>query len=215
MNSDYLRKKMVEVQLLTRDISNKRVIDAFLKVPRERFALRADMDSAYADYPLPIGCGQTISQPYMVALMTQCLELKGRENVLEIGTGSGYQTAILAEIAAKVYTIERFQELSDRAKRVLTELEYKNIYFKADDGSIGWKEHSPFDAIIVTAAAPSAPNSLLKQLAEDGRLVIPIGSSLSQVLTVYTKNKKKIDVTEVCGCVFVPLVGKEGWKDER
>lgn len=211
MDFDYLRKKMVEVQLLTRDISDKRVIDVFLKVPRERFVPAAEADSAYADYPLPIGCGQTISQPYMVAIMTQCLGLKGKEKALEIGTGSGYQTAILAELAKKVYTIERFQELSDRAKRILTELEYKNIYFKADDGSVGWKEHGLFDAIIVTAAAPSAPNSLLEQLANRGRLVIPIGGTFSQVLTVYTKNKKKIGTTAVCGCVFVPLVGREGW----
>lgn len=213
MNFDLLRKNMVEQQLMARgDITDKNVIKAFLKVPRHKFVPDKEQASAYSDFPLPIGCGQTISQPYMVALMTQCLELKGDEKVLEIGTGSGYQTAVLAEIAKEVYTIERFAELSQIAEKVLTELKYKNISFKVSDGTLGWVEKAPFGAIIVTAGAPDAPKFLLNQLAEGGRLVMPVGENLSQVLTVYKKLKGKIKINPVCGCVFVPLVGKEGWK---
>lgn len=213
MNFDALRKNMVQQQLIARgDIIDKKVLQAFLNVPRHKFVSDKEQASAYSDFPLPIGCGQTISQPYIAALMTQCLKLRGNEKVLEIGTGSGYQTAILAEIAKTVYTIERFAELSKNATQILSELGYKNAHFKTGDGTLGWKEESPFDAIIVTAGAPSAPKSLLDQLADGGRLVIPIGESFSQILTVYSKVRANIESSQVCGCVFVPLVGKEGWK---
>lgn len=213
MDFDALRKNMVEQQLIGRgDITDARVIQAFLKVPRHKFVTSNEQKKAYADCPLPIGNGQTISQPYMVALMTQCLELKGDERVLEIGTGSGFQTAILAEIAKQVYTIERFAELSENAKKNLSDLNYSNIHFKTGDGTLGWKENAPFDGIIATAGAPKAPVRLLEQLADGARLVIPIGGSISQALTVFQKKAKKIESAEVCGCMFVPLVGEDGWK---
>jgi len=213
MDLNSLRKNMVEQQLIARgDITDRKVLEAFLKVPRHRFVSQKDQPSAYSDFPLPIASGQTISQPYMAALMTQCLELKGKEKVLEIGTGSGYQTAILAEIAKEVYTVERFAELSGSAEKILNELGYKNICFKTGDGTLGWEERAPFDAIIVTAGAPSAPKPLLDQLADGGRLVIPIGPNLSQTLTVYNKVGSRIESKQICGCMFVPLVGKEGWQ---
>jgi protein-L-isoaspartate(D-aspartate) O-methyltransferase len=213
MDFDSLRKKMVQEQLIARDITDQKVLQAFLKVPRHKFVPPSEQSSAYGDFPLPIGSGQTISQPYMVALMTQCLRLTGAEKVLEIGTGSGYQAAILAELAKDIYTIERVYELSQKSEKMLTELGYKNIYFKVGDGSLGWKANAPFDAIIVTAGAPRAPQPLLEQLAEGGRLVIPIGGGLSQVLTVFTRTKSGIQTSEFCGCMFVPLVGEEGWRE--
>lgn len=214
MDFDNLRKKMVWEQLVGRgDITDKRVLNAFLKVPRHKFVPAAEQKIAYGDFPLPIGSGQTISQPYMVALMTQCLELKPNEKVLEIGTGSGYQAAILSELSKEVYSVERIAELSEAAQKVLSELGYANIHFKIDDGTLGWKENAAFDAIIVTAGAPKAPEPLLEQLADGGRLVIPIGGSFSQILTVFEKQAGKIKSAEVCGCMFVPLVGKEGWRD--
>lgn len=202
---------MVEEQLIARDITDKRVLEAFLKVPRHKFISQSEQNSAYGDFPLPIGCGQTISQPYMVACMTQCLGLEGNEKVLEIGTGSGYQAAILAELAKKVYTVERIESLSANAKSALLESGYKNIYFKVGDGTLGWKESAPFDGIIVTAGAPEVPQPLLDQLGENGRFVIPIGENLSQVLTVFEKKNGKVKKAEVCGCMFVPLIGKKGW----
>lgn len=214
MNFDSQRVKMAEEQLIARgDITNRRVLDAFLKVPRHKFVPLQEQKSAYGDFPLPIGCGQTISQPYMVALMTQCLGLKGDEKVLEIGTGSGYQAAILAQLAKEVYTVERFAELSETAKTNISELGYSNIYFKVGDGTLGWKENAPFDGIIVTAGAPRPPQPLLEQLAQGGRLVIPIGGGFSQTLTLIKKGPgpAQIESKEVCGCMFVPLVGKEGW----
>jgi protein-L-isoaspartate(D-aspartate) O-methyltransferase len=214
MNYDELRKNMVEQQLIARtDIIDKKVLEAFFKVPRHKFVSDKDQTSAYSDFPLPIGSGQTISQPYMVALMTQCLKLNGKEKVLEIGTGSGYQTAILAEIAKEVYTVERFAELSASAEKILNKLGYKNIRFKAGDGTLGWEEEAPFDGIIVTAGAPFVPKPLLDQLKDNGRLVIPVGPNLNQTLTVYTKKGNQIDSEQICGCMFVPLIGKEGWKD--
>jgi len=212
MNFDILRKNMVEQQLIARgDITGQKVLEAFLKIPRHKFVPLNLQPDAYGDYPLPIGSNQTISQPYIVALMTQYLELKGDERVLEVGTGSGYQTAILAEIAKEVYTIERFKELSQCAEKVLSELGYKNIHFKIGDGTLGWKEESSFDAVIVTAGAPTPPESLISQLRDKGRLVIPIGGGLGQMLTVYKKSGSKIEIREISSCVFVPLVGKEGW----
>lgn len=177
------RERMVETQIKARGIKDERVIQAMLKVPRHLFVEEALRDQAYGDFPLPIGEGQTISQPYIVALMTSALELKGPERVLEIGTGSGYQTAILAELVIWVYSIEKYPTLQERAKKILLkELGYKNITFKIGDGTLGWKEASPFDAIIVTAASPQIPLPLIEQLKEGGRIVIPVGDEFSQML---------------------------------
>lgn len=206
-----IRNQMVETQLASRDIRDQRVLDVFRKVPRHLFVRESLRSSAYGDFPLPIGCGQTISQPYMVALMTQYLELKGDEKVLEIGTGSGYQTAILAELAKEVYSIERYEELAVNAQNVLDQLGYTNIHIKTGDGTLGWEEFSPYDGIIVTAGAPDIPKTLKEQLSDGGRLVIPVGGTFSQVLTVVKKTGDKYTQTEICGCIFVPLVGKYGW----
>lgn len=206
------RHLMVEEQIVGRGISDPKVIQAMEKVPRHLFVDEKFFSEAYADYPLPIGEGQTISQPYMVALMTQCLELQGGEKVLEIGTGSGYQAAVLAEIAQEVYTVERFASLAERAKKILTELNYFNIKIKISDGTLGWEEASPFQGIIVTAGAPDLPLSLVKQLSDGGRLVVPIGGRFMQTLSVFRKKGEELEKTDICGCVFVPLVGGEGWR---
>jgi protein-L-isoaspartate(D-aspartate) O-methyltransferase len=203
---------MVEHQLIPRGISGASVLEAMKKVERHKFVPEEFLDSAYGDHPLPIGNGQTISQPYIVALMTETLGLTGKEKVLEIGTGSGYQTAILAELSAMVYSVERIAPLAERASRILAELGYKNIEIDVSDGSLGWDEHAPYDAVIVTASCPEKPKTLLKQLADGGRLAAPIGGTFGQVLTLFEKKKETITAREVCGCVFVPLVGKEGWK---
>jgi protein-L-isoaspartate(D-aspartate) O-methyltransferase len=207
------RERMVETQIKARGIKDERVLKAMLKVPRHLFVDEALRDQAYGDFPLPIGEGQTISQPYIVALMTEALELKGNERVLEIGTGSGYQTAILAELALWVYTIERFPTLLERAKKVLKELGYKNISFKLDDGTLGWKEAAPFDAIIVTAASPDIPPPLVEQLAEGGRIVIPIGDEFSQTLIKGVKKGGKLHTKALEPVRFVKLVGAYGFKE--
>lgn len=209
-----LRHWMVDTQLASRDIHDSRLLTAFRKVPRHLFIARSWQQDAYKDHPLPIGCGQTISQPYMVALMTQCLELKGGERVLEIGTGSGYQTAILAELAGEVYTIERHPELVEQAREKLKKLGYKRIQLKDDDGTLGWSEHAPYAGIIVTAGAPRVPSLLKEQLADGGRLVIPVGTAFSQMLVVLERRGKRFIEKNICGCVFVPLVGKEGWPEK-
>jgi protein-L-isoaspartate(D-aspartate) O-methyltransferase len=206
------RKKMVDIQLAARGISDKRVLEAFGKVPRERFVRAGDYAQAYGDHPLGIGSGQTISQPYMVALMTQCLGLHGDENVLEIGTGSGYQTAILAELASKIYTVERIPELSERAQEILGELGYSNIRFRVSDGTIGWPEEAPYDAVIVTAGAPSVPESLKEQLIAGGRMSIPVGDSFGQDLLLVRKKDGRMYEEEICKCTFVKLIGEEGWR---
>jgi protein-L-isoaspartate(D-aspartate) O-methyltransferase len=213
MDYDVLRRRMVEEQLIPRGIKNERVLDVFYKVERHKFVPENIRKSAYADFPLPIGEGQTISQPYIVALMTECLELTGTERVLEIGTGSGYQAAILAELAKEVYSVERFESLSRRTLAILMELGYSNIKIKVKDGTLGWPEFAPFDRIIVTAATPSVPLPLTEQLKENGKLILPLGESLSQVLTVIEKKKNGLEPLEICGCVFVPLVGKYGWQN--
>lgn len=205
------RDSMVLEQLLPRGIKEERVLEAFRRVERHKFVPKKLAAEAYADHPLPIGEGQTISQPYIVALMTESLNLKGEAKVLEVGTGSGYQTAILAELAAEVYSVERVSTLAKNAERLLEDLGYRNIYIKCADGTLGWPENAPYDGILVTAAAPSAPQSLIEQLAENGRLVIPIGDTYTQTLTVIQKRAGNFATTEVCGCVFVPLIGKEGW----
>lgn len=212
---DELRKKMVEEQLIPRGISDKKVLDAFGKVPRHKFVPEEFQDSAYNDYPLSIGDGQTISQPYMVSLMTESLVLKGDEKVLEIGTGSGYQMAILLEIAREVYSVERSEVLAHGASKTLEQLGYRNFEIKMGDGTLGWTEYAPYDGIIVTAGAPGIPESLIRQLNEGGRMVIPIGGSFGQILTIVEKKGPSIITREVCGCVFVPLIGKEGWPSSR
>jgi protein-L-isoaspartate(D-aspartate) O-methyltransferase len=213
MDWDLLRKRMVDEQLIPRGIKNKRVLDAFYKIQRHKFIPEDLMMSAYADFPVPIGEGQTISQPYIVALMTECLDLRGEEKVLEIGTGSGYQAAILAELAKEIYSVERFKNLAENAEAVLNELGYKNIKIKVDDGTLGWPEMGPFDRIIITAASPRIPLPLTEQLKESGKLILPLGESFSQVLTAVEKKKGKLESIEICGCIFVPLVGKYGWKN--
>ena len=213
MDFAVLRKRMVEEQLIPRGIKSERLLDAFYKVERHKFVPEDLRGSAYADFPVPIGEGQTISQPYIVALMTQCLDLTGEEKVLEIGTGSGYQSAILAELAKEVYTIERFANLAKSAETVLKESGYKNITIKVGDGTLGWKDIAPFDRIIITAASPRIPLPLTEQINESGKMVLPLGEPLSQVLTVVEKKKGKLESVQVCGCVFVPLIGKYGWKE--
>jgi protein-L-isoaspartate(D-aspartate) O-methyltransferase len=211
MDFKKIREVMVNQQLASRDIHDEKVLNAFRKVPRHKFVPQEFHSSAYTDHPLPIGGGQTISQPYMVALMTQLLELKGQEKVLEIGTGSGYQAAILAELVNMVYSIERIASLADKARRVLDELGYSNVKIKVDDGTLGWQEFCPFDGIIVTAAAPNIQETLIKQLADGGKMVIPVGGSFGQSLVLVEKTKQKVKTKNICGCVFVPLIGKYGF----
>ena len=215
MDFDAAREKMVLEQLVDRGIKNQEVIRAFLKVPRHLFVEQALRERAYGDYPLPIGLNQTISQPYMVALMCELLELKGNEKVLEIGTGSGYETAILAELAERVFSIERLDFLTQNARVVLDKLRYNNVVTKVADGTYGWREESPFDGIVVTAASPQIPKRLLDQLAVKRHLVIPKGDAFSQTLFKITKAEKGFDTKSITGCVFVKLIGKYGWENEN
>lgn len=202
---------MVESQLIARGIKDQRVIDAMLKVPRHLFVQEAMATNAYSDSPLPIGEKQTISQPYMVALMTELLKLSGGERVLEIGTGSGYQAAILATLVERVYTVERFRPLALQARKILDKLHLLNVNLKIGDGSEGWTDEAPFDAIIVTAGAPDIPQQLLRQLAVGGRLVIPVGNQIEQVLKRVTRTADGFLSEQSVGCRFVKLVGKAGW----
>jgi protein-L-isoaspartate(D-aspartate) O-methyltransferase len=205
---------MVETQLMRRGISDPRVLAAMLKAPRHRFIPAALWDQAYGDYPLSIGEDQTISQPYIVALMTEILEVKDTDRILEIGTGSGYQSAILAELAAQVYTIDRIASLSNLAQKVLEELGYKNIHLRVGDGTLGWPEEMPFDGIMVTAGAPEIPRPLTEQLALGGRLVIPVGDQYSQTLTCIRKTQEGLKLEYHGGCRFVRLIGQHGWQAE-
>ncbi len=211
MDFEKAREEMIRYQIKGRGIRDERVLSTMSSIPREKFVLEGEKDNAYLDCPLPIGMGQTISQPFMVALMTQCLSLKGPETVLEVGTGSGYQAAILSKLAKTVYTIERFSTLADRVKKILKELGIKNVKVIVGDGSKGLEEYSPYDGIIVTAGSPEIPESLIKQLNEKGRMVIPVGNSFSQDLLLGIKKKGKLKISNYGGCVFVPLVGKYGW----
>jgi len=211
MDFDAARTRMIDEQLTGRGINDPRVLAAFRRVPRHAFAPEAHRESAYDDHPLPIGANQTISQPYMVALMTQCLALRGGERILEVGTGSGYQTAILAEIVSAVYSVERIAHLAEAARDRLAALGYTQCHITVADGTLGWQEHAPYDGIIVTAGAPQIPDTLTAQLADGGRLVIPVGGRWEQTLTVIEKTGTTMRSSAVCGCVFVPLVGKDGW----
>lgn len=202
---------MVREQLVPRGIVDEKVLSVFRKVPRHEFVPGNEAGGAYGDYPLPIGEGQTISQPYMVAAMTEILDLKKSDKVLEIGTGSGYQAAILAELAGEVYSVERVQALADWAKENLKRLGCTNVKIRVGDGTLGWSENAPYDAIVVTAGSPEVPKALVEQLNEGGRLTIPVGGYYSQMLTKVQKLKGKIKATDVCGCVFVPLIGRQGW----
>lgn len=216
MNFDTARKRMIETQILARGITDRRVIDAMLKIPRHIFVEEAMASQAYNDNPLPIGEKQTISQPYMVALMTELLELTGKEKVLEIGTGSGYQAAILALLADRVYTVERIRPLALKARKALDSLGLLNINIKISDGTIGWKEEAPFDAILVTAGAPVIPSGLVDELAPGGRLVIPVGDQYEQTLVKITKQEDgSIEQQNLIGCRFVKLIGKFGWEGEE
>ena len=215
LNPDYrlAREKMVRGQLISRGIEDPLVLDAMGKIPRDRFVEEALTGEAYNDHPLPIGHKQTISQPYMVALMTEALALTGSEKVLEIGTGSGYQTAVLAQLSEKVYTVERIRVLMVKARTILAELECNNVLFKAYDGTLGWQEFAPYDAIMVTAGAPKVPEPLLEQLAEGGWLVLAIGDRTNQELKQITKKNGKYLQENLGGCRFVNLIGLHGWKE--
>jgi protein-L-isoaspartate(D-aspartate) O-methyltransferase len=212
MTFETQRKRMVERQLLPRGIHDPLVLKAMEKIPREAFVPDDLRESAYGDNPLPIGEGQTISQPYIVALMTEALELKGPEKVLEIGTGSGYQAAVLAEIVQEVYSVERVTSLTEKAKQVLEKLGYRNVHFKVFNGTLGWPEHAPYDAVIVTAGAPEIPAPLVEQLKEGGRLVIPVGDSLSQDLFKIRKKGGRTTTEDLGPVRFVNLVGEYGWE---
>lgn len=205
---------MVEEQIISRGIKDPKLIDAMRKVPRHLFVEEALQSQAYNDHPLPIGEKQTISQPYMVALMTEALQLTGKEKILEIGTGSGYQTAILAEIAGKVFSIERIRSLAIKARKLLYELGYFNVEIKIFDGTFGWAEEAPFDAIIVTAGSPDIPQPLVDQLAIGGRLVIPLGDPSIQDLIRIIKTEEGTKREDLGGCRFVKLIGRYGWNEE-
>lgn len=206
------REEMVQQQIISRGITDINVLEAMQKVQRHLFVSEALMDQAYGDYPLPIGEQQTISQPFIVAEMTQALQLKKEDRVLEIGTGSGYQTAILAEIVFRVYTIERIHSLFAKARKLFDKLRYHNIVAKYSDGTVGWNDESPFDAIIVTAGAPEVPNTLLNQLAIGGRMILPVGDQYLQQLIKLCKDKTDIHTTHLGGCRFVKLLGEHGWR---
>lgn len=209
------RRKMIEEQLLGRGIKDLAVMEAMSRVPRHLFVNTSLQHRAYGDCPLPIGENQTISQPYIVALMTQALQLKGGERILEIGTGSGYQTAILAELASQVFTIERIKPLAKKTKGLLEGLGYENIVYKAFDGTYGWRDQSPFDAILISASTPEVPAALIEQLADKGRLVAPVGGRETQDLVVITKHGDRVIKRKMGSCRFVPLIGKFAWPEEE
>ena len=208
---EHKRHEMVRQQIEARGIRDSNVLAALRKVPRHLFVGEALRDQAYGDFPLPIGEQQTISQPFIVAEMTQALELGKDDRVLEIGTGSGYQAAILAQIAYRVYTVERIRALYLQARKLLDNLQYHNIVMRCADGTKGWKDESPYNAIMVTAGAPTIPEVLIEQLAEGGRLVVPVGDQHSQDLIKITKDQGEIHQTNLGGCRFVKLVGEHGW----
>ena len=212
VNLEREREKLIEH--LREEISDERVLNVMARVPRELFVPSSSRQLAYEDRPLPIGEGQTISQPFIIALMTQALELLGSEKVLELGTGSGYQAAILAEIARQVITVERLPSLANTARRTLNKLGYINVQVHLAQRTLGWRAEAPYDAIMVTAAAPKIPQELLDQLAVGGRLVIPVGSRWEQELLQVTKQKEGFTVKNLTPCRFVPLIGEEAWNEE-
>ena len=204
---------MVREHLMDRGIKDPRVLQAMTKIPRHRFVESALADRAYDDEPLPIGERQTISQPYMVAFMSEALELTGRERVLEIGTGSGYQTAVLAELCLNVFSVEKFGPLAEKARVLLDELNYYNVALHVGDGTLGWSEHAPFDAIIVTAGSPELPRPLIAQLSIRGRIVLPIGNERSQMLKRFQRTVSGLQEEGLGDCRFVKLLGRYGWPD--
>lgn len=212
MNFASARDRMVEQQLVNRGITDVRVLAAIARIERHRFVAEALQVRAYDDKPLPIGERQTISQPYMVGLMTEALELRGNERVLEIGTGCGYQTAVLAELVATVYTIERLAVLATSARATLDALGYSNVVARVGDGSLGWAEEAPFDAIIVAAGTPQVPRPLVAQLAEGGRLLFPVGEEELQTLVRIRKEEGGLHEEYLGDCRFVKLVGRYGWR---
>ena len=209
------RRRMVDQHIIARGIKDQRVIDAMLEVPRHFFVEPGLQDQAYSDFPLPIGHKQTISQPFIVAYMTEALQLTGGERVLEIGTGSGYQAAVLGKIAKYVYSVERVADLARNARRALDSTGAYNVHIRVNDGTSGWEDQAPFDAIIATAGAPSVPEALKQQLEVGGRLVIPVGTLGQQVLCCITRlSTDKFEEVELIDCRFVPLIGRHGWQSE-
>jgi len=212
-NYEKERGRMVEEQLLLRGVKDERVLSAMRMVPRHEFLPEAIRGMAYQDSALPLGEAQTMSQPYMVALMSELLGLQGAERVLEIGTGSGYQAAVLSKLCGKVYSVERIKPLAERARATLDRLGYRSVAIKVYDGTYGWKEMSPFDAIMVTAGAPDVPAPLVDQLREGGRMVIPVGERYGQVLLKVVKTSSGSVTERNIPCTFVPLIGSHGWKE--
>ena len=216
MDFSIARRRMVEQQVTSRGIKAQQVIDALLEVPRHLFVETGLQDQAYSDFPLPIGHKQTISQPFIVAFMTEALQLSGGERVLEIGTGSGYQAAILSKIARYVYTVERVADLARLARRALDSTGAYNVHIRVNDGTCGWEDQAPFDAIITTAGAPSVPETLKQQLEIGGRLVIPVGTLGQQTLYRITRTSNdNFEEEQLLDCRFVPLIGKHGWQSEN
>ena len=209
----WAREKMVQEQIIGRGIKDARVIEAMRKIPRHFFVDAGIVNRSYEDSALPIGEKQTLSQPYMAALMTEALDLRGEERVLEVGTGSGYQTALLAELCFNVFSVEKIRALARKARALLDRLEYHNVAIHVGDGTIGWSEHAPYDAIIVAAGAPAVPKPLLDQLTVGGRLVIPVGDGQSQDLTRITRGAAGCEEERLGECRFVKLWGKYGWRD--
>jgi len=214
-NFNIARRRMIEEQLVGRGIKDPRVIEAMGKVPRHLFVPEALAAQAYSDFPLPIGDRQTISQPYMVALMSEALQLKGEEKVLEVGTGSGYQAAVLALLVRQVFSLERISSLARQARKTLDSCGFARVNVRVTDGTCGWEDEAPFDAIMVTAGAPSVPKPYLQQLTVGGRLIIPVGDRTTQMLVRVTRlTEQNFREERLLGCRFVPLVGDHGWSDE-
>jgi protein-L-isoaspartate(D-aspartate) O-methyltransferase len=209
------RENMVNYQIAMRGIVDERILDAMHTIPRHLFVPEEYQRDAYDDIPLPIGNKQTISQPYIVAFMTNVLDLQGNECVLEVGTGSGYQAAVLSHLVKKVYTVERIPALADKAQKTLQELGIKNVEVHKGDGSLGWLDHAPYQAILVTAAAPAAPKALLDQLDLGGRMIIPVGGRYQQILELWRRNQEGLKFQTILPVVFVPLKGEQGWKEEE
>lgn len=215
MDFSIARRRMVEQQVKSRGIIDQKVIDVMLEIPRHLFVESGLQDQAYSDFPLPIGHKQTISQPFIVGFMTEALRLKGGERVLEIGTGSGYQAAVLSKIARHVYTVERVADLARAARKSLDSSGAYNVHIRVNDGTCGWEDQSPFDAIITTAGAPFVPDTLKQQLEIGGRLIIPVGTLGQQVLYRITRiGKDSFDEEQLLDCRFVPLIGRHGWQSE-